>query len=679
MKKSNFLNSAYFVTIALVLFLMAGCQSSSSSTVESKYTLRATVLNDKGLIPINSTLIIEFSEEIDKGTVTDKSVYLTEDNKSISVVMEMVDATHLAIRPEVYLSPEASHVLTITTELMSVTGLHFLEPYEWHFVTAAKQDNDAPKLVAVLPISSGVKDIHTTVALQFDEPLVPEGIDHITLTDSAGQTVAGKAIETGSTLRFVPDAPLIMEQTYTITLKSTVMDYSKNQYAGVKSWSFIPNHDTMFEGGIDTIQQRLDLGAAINNIVTKGNKLYVCASNKLFIVEASSSGSFKLLSTTDISGEVYDIAIGSDVSALGTSNGIVVIDSKSMKILSTITTPSPVYGVAYNANSFYAAVSGDGIYVFDSVSAALGQDDVKVIAIDGTAFDLLCDGQNLFVAKYLGGVSRYTLSGQLVEDYPLTGAVRSLELHDNRLYASMGVQGVRGIDLTTKAVQKYDVLAYAFASGVSTLNNSNHLYVADKERGVSVLNVVTGEPVAHIRDIGDATLRGVTALDDNVYALSLVEGILVTGNKSGVLVSYSLVSTLMAQYQAPPLPDTTPPYIFSSVPMDGDMNSTGYYYGDINITFSEAMDTTSINNTTVKFNNFVESGGSCVPFDLGFSLTYNEQTKVLSVTPATAPNYYTYTACASQPGKYEVHINGVRDMAGNVMSPQIITFSVGPT
>ncbi len=710
MKKYRIFSWFTYTVLGVALALLSGCLTSGSESSTETKVLKAVVLNS-GEIPVNSTLVIEFSEEIDASTITASSVYLLDGSGSkVDVSFGMADTIHLMVKPGFYMKPNSSYRLVLTTDIKSVNALSFTQNYEWQFTTGAQVDSEGPKLRFVLPADYETIDVLTTVGLQFDEALIPDGVDNLTLKNSKGELVAGSAREADSTLRFVPDQVLVMGETYTLTLEPGVSDYAGNLYTGTTSWSFTINSESaMTGGGTDPLTYRLDLAAKINSIVTKDNLLYVCTTGKLFVVEPHSDGTMQILKSMAFDTDIYDIAIGSDVSALATYHGVILIDTGTLGTLALVEFGAPVYGVAYNDKHFYAAVSSEGLYVID-----LNDNSVNAIETDGTAFDVLVNGDDLYVAKYLGGVGHYTLSGQHIEDYPTGIMARSLDFNNNRLFVSGGIEGMAMVDVQTKESTLIPVLAYGFQSSVSVESTGEYLYFADKERGVGVYDIAANEPFTHIRDIA---LDNGTKIADNTYAISLVSGMLITGSKEGTLVSYSLVSDMMDQNTTPilpsvdtnttlptdtnttvpadtnttvptdtnttlptdtnttPLPDITPPFIVASVPANDEIFYTSTYAGDINITFSEDINVSTINNTNVKIYRFDEGGSTCNAIELNATLTYDANSKVLNIMPGVTL-YYSQTANCTDPGRHEVHIDGIQDLAGNTMAAQVITFFI---
>lgn len=110
--------------------------------------------------------------------------------------------------------------------------------------------------------------------------------------------------------------------------------------------------------------------------------------------------------------------------------------------------------------------------------------------------------------------------------------------------------------------------------------------------------------------------------------------------------------------------DTTPPAVLSGNPSDASngncMNKT------VNVTFSEAMDPLSINTTTFSL---AVTGGAAV----NGTISYDAVNRIATLTPAanligTPPTSYTVTIKGG--------VNGVKDLAGNVLTADSVTHFV---
>jgi|GEM_PF-2690914 len=530
----------FFKLIFILLstfILLIGCQSSSNvdDGLSLNKSLKVVTLND-GAIPTNSTLSMEFSESMDVATLSSNSVYLLDSlNQRVDVDLVFVDDRHLNIEPQIFLKPLESYKLIITKDIKSLSGLALLEQYELNFTAGNSTDLAPPKLLGFLPNYEYGVDKFTTVALQFDEQLAIDNQNNIKLTynDESNKTVEveGKRIEVGSYLRFIPSEPLVVGTKYILSLSSDVMDKSRNIYTGDKNWAFVADGAVEYDGGVDNLKSHIDLNANVNSIHTYNNLIYVCATNRVFVVEVGGDKKLKIKSDIAIDGDVYDIALSGDFIALATDKGITVMQGET--IVKTFTTKAPVYGITYKDRYFYGAGSSEGLYIFSADNGIPTQDDFKPIAIEGTAFDVVSDGTYLYVAQYTAGVSRYDLDGSFVQNYPTKTATRSIELYNNTLYVSSGILGVSVINLADANISSLPTLAFAMNSVVY----KNNIYVADKEREVAVFDIATNSRIAHIKNFDTPPKQN--SNENDIYGVTFADDMLITMSKRGTLTTYS--------------------------------------------------------------------------------------------------------------------------------------------
>ena len=552
-----------------IIFLL-GCQSTTNQSIPIK-TLKVVNLNNEELTPINSTLTMEFSDSMDIGTLSLDSVYLLDSvGDRVDVVSLFVDTTHLSIEPKLFLKPLEKYKLIITTNIKSITGVALTEPYELNFMAGYSTDTSAPKLLALLPQKSTEVDIFTTIALQFNEALAIDDVDSLKLTDDNNQTVSGRAIEVGSYLRFIPSKPLLRGKRYTLRLISDVMDRSRNVYNGDKLWSFVVGDEVRYDNGIDPLKSHINLNTAVNFIHTYNGMIYVGATNKLFVIEITGDNKLNVKSTIPIDADVYDIALSGDFMALATNKGITIISTKTDSIITSFVTEAPVYGITYSDKYFYGAGSSAGLYILSADNGVPTQADFKAIPIAGTAFDVVSDGNYLYVAQYLDGVSQYTLTGEFVRNYTTKTATRSLNLYNNTLYVSSGIQGVSVITLADGHISSYPTLAFAMNSFIY----KDRLYVADKEREIAVFNIHTGTRIAHIQNFD--TPPSPNSNENDIYGITLANDMIITMSKKGTITTYSPLKDILLQVT--------------------ELNATAVNKEDMNVTvkFNKNMDSSSV-------------------------------------------------------------------------------------
>ncbi|RLA72935.1 MAG: hypothetical protein DRG24_01530, partial [Epsilonproteobacteria bacterium] len=642
MKKVLYQKILFTTLLGFFLLGLNGCESSSQDNSSEVYQpLRAQFLNLDETVDVNSALIIMFSDVMDSTSFTDSSVYiLDKSDRHIPAILDRIDQTHLSIQPLLFFESHSQYTLVLTEKIKSINNLAFTEPYYWSFTTGDAIDTQPPQLLSISPVMNEYIDEFTTIALQFDELLVHDETDNLIIKDVNNMPLQGKAVETGSTLRFIPAVPLNINENYTITLEPTVMDKSGNYYEGQQSWNFQVNEALAYNKGSQKLDSALELECNLNALVSDQQFLYIAAEGKVFVINASYN-SLVQEATIEIDADVYDVISEGGYLFLATDKGLISLDLETHKILHTLSTTVPLYGIDYRHNRLYAAASSDGIYIIDihnNSTTAIAQK----ILLPGTVFDVIIEEDTLYAARYTDGVSVFSLEGVLQKEYATHSTARALQIEDNKLYVSNGTDGVVMIDLDNDSMEVFNTLAYAMRTAVSHVNDKPYLYVADKERGISVFDLELNNRIAQI-STSDFTLDTSTN-EHNIYDISLIDNMLTVATKDCKLTTYSLII------------DVSAPSIVSTDPInsqsDVDLST------DIEIIFSEDINRSSLKQVIVREQNDV---------DILTTQNYNASTMTLTVSPTESLRHNQW---------HTVSIDGtIVDLAGNKVNFETYEFS----
>jgi hypothetical protein len=122
-------------------------------------------------------------------------------------------------------------------------------------------------------------------------------------------------------------------------------------------------------------------------------------------------------------------------------------------------------------------------------------------------------------------------------------------------------------------------------------------------------------------------------------------------------VDYAFFAAAAGSYQATYAPDTTPPTVGSTSVPNGSTNVDPA--ASFTITFSEAMDPTTINTSTIELR---DANGNLVPI----TVTYDPATHTATINPSVTLEFgMTYT----------LTISGAKDQAGNTLAPFSSSFT----
>jgi hypothetical protein len=160
------------------------------------------------------------------------------------------DAAHhtWVFQPSVPFAPGSTYGVTLRSsveDLYRTGGL--ATDLEWQFTTGSAGDTESPVVARRWPAATcACIPPSTRIMLEADEPLGPASITVSTLTvsDSLNNAVAGTTVYRGRVLEFVPDDPLLSDETYAVTA-SGFGDLAGNVALAPAGWQFTTDDGAM--------------------------------------------------------------------------------------------------------------------------------------------------------------------------------------------------------------------------------------------------------------------------------------------------------------------------------------------------------------------------------------------------------------------------------------------------
>jgi len=158
------------------LLMVTGCKD---PMVVKEYLSVISVSPDQGAtqVSIETNIIAGFSEPLDPGTVDAQNAYIT-DNTGAPVVADVTyeaSAHWIVIDPETNLSPDATYVITFTSNIEGAYSGNLLAPVQSQFSTAGTNPSND------LPLAQAGPDHETqigeTITLDGSASSDPEGAD----------------------------------------------------------------------------------------------------------------------------------------------------------------------------------------------------------------------------------------------------------------------------------------------------------------------------------------------------------------------------------------------------------------------------------------------------------------------------------------------------------------------
>jgi hypothetical protein len=197
---------------------------------------------DATAVSVNAAVVASFSEAMDPGTLDAATFTLKNGTVSIDGAVDRAGAT-ATFDPAVALDPGIRYTATITTGATDLAGNALAQDYVWRFTTGPISDASPPTVSFTNPADEAVDlSIGTTVRAVFSEAMAPLSVTEATfeLTGPGVAAVSGSVVYEPSdhSGTFTPDAPLLLDTTYTATITTGATDLADNALVQDYAWTF---------------------------------------------------------------------------------------------------------------------------------------------------------------------------------------------------------------------------------------------------------------------------------------------------------------------------------------------------------------------------------------------------------------------------------------------------------
>ncbi len=203
-------------------------------------TVIATVPDEDALgVMRNRTLSVTFSEAMDPDTLSVTSFVLFEGATQVlgTVSYSGVTAT---FDPTTDLDPATVYTATVSQSVEDLAGNNLAADHTWTFTTGSQLDAQRPVVTFSVPIDDAT-DVAPDASLVavFSEAMDVATVDETTFTLANGvDTVLGSVTLTGATAMFDPAGTLAFDTEYTATITATAADLAGNTLLADYVWTF---------------------------------------------------------------------------------------------------------------------------------------------------------------------------------------------------------------------------------------------------------------------------------------------------------------------------------------------------------------------------------------------------------------------------------------------------------
>ncbi len=185
----------------------------------------------------NAIVLARFSEAIHPESVNASSFRVADDEGALvpcTIAFSRGDRM-VTFTPAEPLDPETVHTVTLSSRIIDLGG-NAIAPVNVTFTTGAGADVAFPEVLSVNPVSAaGGVPVNTRVALLFSRPICPATIDATSFVIQGASVVAGSFATNAqrTVVTFTPAAPLEASRSHSVrALRLEVLDDSGNRLNG---------------------------------------------------------------------------------------------------------------------------------------------------------------------------------------------------------------------------------------------------------------------------------------------------------------------------------------------------------------------------------------------------------------------------------------------------------------
>ena len=237
--------------------------------------IAANPTNNATGVPINSQIVVTFSEAMNPATINNTTFILKQGTTPVTGTVSYVNGTAI-FTPATALTTNTLYTAAITTGAKTIEATDLDDNalaanFVWSFMTSVSTDATRPTVIVTIPAdnTTGVP-INSKLAATFSKAMNPATITNTTFTLQQGSTpVTGTVSYASGTATFAPATNLTTNTLYTATITTGATDLAGNALASDFVWSFTTgaSTDTTAPTVSSTIPTDTVTGVPINQTV----------------------------------------------------------------------------------------------------------------------------------------------------------------------------------------------------------------------------------------------------------------------------------------------------------------------------------------------------------------------------------------------------------------------------
>lgn len=220
-----------------------------------------TPLDNETGVALNHSIVIEFTEAMDKTTINTSTVLVKQNAETVNGTVTY-SGTSATFTPAKSLDPNTAYTITLTTGAKDLAGNAITSNLVSSFTTGAADDVMLPMVHSTSPMNDATGVTRNKVlGVTFNEAMDPTTINNETFILKQGSSsVAGTVSYEGMTGSFTPANVIAANTTYTATITKGAKDLAGNPLAADVVWEFTT-------GGTTSLLAPVNLGTSGNYVI----------------------------------------------------------------------------------------------------------------------------------------------------------------------------------------------------------------------------------------------------------------------------------------------------------------------------------------------------------------------------------------------------------------------------
>ena len=605
-----------------------------------------------------------FTEALDPATVTTTTFLLAAGSTPVTGTVTLTNFT-ATFTPSAPLAHATEYTATVTTGVEDLAGNSLATSYVWKFTTAEAPDTTPPAVSSVTPTNAATGvSTGTAVSATFSEPLSAPSVSTTTfrLTRS-GNPVGGSVTLVGNVATFTPSSELLPSTVYTARITTGVEDPAGNNLASDFVWSFTtaaaPDATPPTVTGVVPTEGTGNVAHDAVVQATFSEPVLLATVDETTFRLAGPGGN--VVATVSLSGQTATLTPSAPLQANASYTARVTTAVEDLAgnhlaadFVWTFTTAPPPDVVPPTVTAVQPTDGATGVATSSVVRAtfsepmALGSITTSTVTVTGGA------GPVSGSVSLAGLTATFTPSGPLATSTTYTARVTTgaedlagNPLASDRVWTFTTAEPPDETPPTVIAVTPFSAATNVDVDANLTATFSEAMSLASVNGTTFTLTGGSGGVAGTVTLAGTAaTLNPSAPLEfSTTYTARMTTGV-------EDLAGNNLTADFVWTFTTEPAPDTTPPTVTSTTPTSAATNVD--VDGNVTATFSEAVQSASVNGTT-----FTLTGGSG---GVAGTVTLAGTTATLNPS-APLEVSTTYTARMT---------TGVEDLAGNNLAADFV-------